>query len=95
MKQPTTARRALMKAFASALVSVVIAVPMRAMADEGGARRAPAQYRSLVKMGTEGRALVPPVRDFGPAEDRNGSKPVVLWSSTRFPLRPQNPTSTH
>src|SRR5262249_50249948 len=22
-----------------------------------------------------------------------GSKPVVLWSSTRFPLRPQNPTS--
>src|SRR5438034_8422374 len=36
MKQPTTARRALMKAFASALVSVVIAVPVRAMADEGG-----------------------------------------------------------
>ena len=36
MKQPTSARRALMKAFASALVSVVVAVPMPAMADEGG-----------------------------------------------------------
>jgi hypothetical protein len=24
-------------------------------------------------------------------EDRSGSKPVVFWSSTRFPLRPQNP----
>ena len=36
MKQPTSARRALMKAFALALVSVVVAVPMPAMADEGG-----------------------------------------------------------
>ena len=27
------------------------------------------------------------------AEVRCGSKPVVLWSSTRFPLRPPNPTS--
>jgi hypothetical protein len=36
MKRPTTARRALMKVFTSALFSVLIAVPMRAMADEGG-----------------------------------------------------------
>jgi hypothetical protein len=27
------------------------------------------------------------------ADGGNGSKPVVLWSSTRFPLRPQKPTS--
>ena len=27
------------------------------------------------------------------ADGSNGSKPVVLWSSTRFPLRPQKPTS--
>src|SRR5262249_46670833 len=28
-----------------------------------------------------------------PSEDRCGSKPVVLWSSTRIQLCPQNPTS--
>jgi hypothetical protein len=36
MKRPTTARRALMGAFASAFFSAVITVPMPAMADEGG-----------------------------------------------------------
>src|SRR5262245_59055258 len=36
MKQSTTARRALMGAFASAFLSVVIALPTVATADEGG-----------------------------------------------------------
>src|SRR5690349_4266791 len=36
MKQPTIARRALMGTFASAFLSAVIAVPMPALADEGG-----------------------------------------------------------
>src|SRR5262245_22218834 len=33
------------------------------------------------------------LRDFGPADDVFGSRPVVLRSRTRFPLRPRNPTS--
>jgi hypothetical protein len=36
MKQPATARRAMMGTIASAFLSAVIDVPMPAMADEGG-----------------------------------------------------------